>query len=209
MEIIVINMTKKKLPESLALTMTIISFIVVMVLFVSSLAGFTGAWFASESEVEPNVFIVEIPEAKTDSAWSDGELFHGATFRYFTYIKGSGSPVKGKIVIGSDSSDVIGIITVTDNGQYLNVNFEIDQDKTITIDTIHLYASVKPPEQMAVEKFGIWNQSFSEPVKTFQFVLGKIESSRNGNNISTTLFDGIVNGSIIYIAAHLDVFDNR
>jgi hypothetical protein len=209
MEIRVINMTKKKLPESFALNMTIISLIVVMVLFVSSLAGFTGAWFAAESEVEPNVFIVEIPEAKTDSAWSDGEIFHGVTFRYFTYIKGSGSPVKGNIVIGSGSTDVIGIITVTDNGQDLTINFEIDQDKTIAIDTIHLYASVKLPEQMAVAKYGIWNRNFPEPVKSFQFVLGEIESSRNGNNIITSLFKDIPNDSIIYISAHLDVFDNR
>jgi hypothetical protein len=202
-------MIKKKFDKSISRNLTMMSYIVVMTLFISSLAGFTGAWFAFESEVEPNVFIVEILEAKTDSAWSDGKLFHGATFRYFTYTKGSGSPVKGNIVIGSGSSDVIGIITVTDNGQDLIINFEIDQDKTIAIDTIHLYASVKLPEQMAVAKYGIWNQDFSEPVKTFQFVLGEIESSRNGDNISTTVFEDIDNGSIIYIAAHLDVFDNR
>jgi hypothetical protein len=204
-----IQMDKRLISKSIKRNIRAISLIAVMFLCIYSVAGFSGAWFATEAEIDPNVFVVEIPEAKTDSAWSDGVLFHGATFRYFTYVKGSESPVEGYIVIGSGSSDVIGKITVTDYGQYLNVNFEIDQDKNITIDTIHLYASVIIPEQMAVAKYGIWNQQFSEPVKTFQFVLGEIEFSRNGDNISTVLFQDILDGSIIYIAAHLDVFDSR
>jgi hypothetical protein len=109
----VINMIKKKFAESISRNLTMMSFIVVMALFLSSLAGFTGAWFASESEVEPNIFVVEIPEVDTESAWSDGEA--GFHYSYFKYSKDNPEFVRVYFIQNPNKRFKIGDIVVSNN----------------------------------------------------------------------------------------------
>jgi hypothetical protein len=110
-------MKKDFFQKALNKYITVINLFAVFVLLTYSISGFTGAWFFSDAEVEPNVFVVEIPEVDADSAWSDGEK--GFQKSYFSYTRDSVASVKVYFIQNPQKRNKIGDILVWNDDDYL------------------------------------------------------------------------------------------
>lgn len=97
--------------------LTIISFLSIILLLGYSISDSTGAWFSSKDATGPNIFVVEIPVAQSDSAWSDGEA--GFQKSYFSYTKDSPEIVKIYFIQNPQKRFKIGDITVWNDSHYL------------------------------------------------------------------------------------------
>ncbi len=204
MNITPLNKTTRMLRTSCIAGTLLLLTVVTLVFVISMIAGLTHAWFTDSVSIDQNKLIVDIPEPGTESAWTDGDYEFGTSANqyYFEYEKGSSNdngPTTENIFIGAKKTDVIGEISVEDNGDNLMVTFDITVSD-VSMKTINLYIGLTPPTgEPSPANYGE-NREFDPPETAYEYVLNSVDSED---------FNDIEDGDIIYIAGKLAVFDNR
>lgn len=186
---------RKNILRNKILNNIVIAIIVIILFIVLFSIGSTYAWFSANVSIDTNKFIVEIPEPETESAWTDGDYSFGNPLQwYFIYNIGEGSsdnPVNKYIIfIGSSKQDVIGRVSVWDDDGTLHIKYVIDVEE-VAIETASLYAESTAPNFNGAAGYNTAKAVYAWP--------GVLEHT----------FELSFTEGPIYIAGHLDVFDNR